>query len=80
MSLYYKYFHVLVLLSQYNYHNSGHYPSSCLLFKAQFFRDRAMDNVQNCERYINLPLSQTYYLIYNLNVCVKGLRKLVKVG
>jgi hypothetical protein len=26
-------------LVKYNYHNSGHYPPSCLLFKAQRFGD-----------------------------------------
>jgi hypothetical protein len=38
--------------------NFVHYPSSCLLFKT--LKYRTMDNVQNCECYINILSSQTY--------------------
>jgi hypothetical protein len=85
----------------YDYHNSKHYPSSCLYLKQNFsevgfpvsgpeseiisiywaqlskfklkaeaesnlrnvvfqIKDRTMDNIQNCDSYINIPSSQTY--------------------
>jgi hypothetical protein len=46
----------------YNYHNFGNYPSLCLLFNFNFIwiKDRTMDNVQNCDSYINIPSSQPY--------------------
>jgi hypothetical protein len=29
-------YRLVTMVYEYNYHNSGHYPSSCLLFKTQF--------------------------------------------
>jgi hypothetical protein len=60
---------------QYNRHSSQHYLLSCLLFKTRCFLDwtlspkrrvwneRTMDNIQNWDSYINIPLSEPYILV-----------------
>jgi hypothetical protein len=54
----------------YNYPNFRHYPSSTQVCSPEDgdriqsskrrMKDRTIDNVQNCDSHINLPLSQTY--------------------